>query len=85
MRSAVAIRKEHKAVREKMDELMLAGDGQPLPQFEQLYFRLYSIKQTLEWVYPALIKTQSKGTDRLEELSGYRHYVFGPRHATLYP
>ena len=35
-----------------------AGNGRiPLPKNEELYMRLYSIKQTLEWVYPSLIKT----------------------------
>jgi hypothetical protein len=89
MRSAIAIRKEHKAVRSKMDELMRDGDAAghqgPLPKDEELYFRLYSIKQTLEWVYPSLIKTTAKGVERQMELAGYRHYVAGPLHATLYP
>lgn len=90
MRSAIAIRKEHKAVRLKMDELTsearTAGYVQgPLPKDEELYFRLYSIKQTLEWVYPSLIKTTTKGVERHMELAGYRHYVAGPLQATLYP
>ena len=74
MRSAVAIRKEHKAVCAKMDELMGEGDGQPLPKDHELYFRLYSIQMALEWVYPALTKT-----------TGARHCVAGPLFATLYP
>lgn len=90
MRSAIAIRKEHKAVCLKMEQLTsearAAGHEQgPLPKYEELYFQLYSIKQTLEWVYPSLIKTQGKGVERRMELAGYRHYMAGPLHATLYP
>jgi hypothetical protein len=85
----MAIRKEHKAVRAKRDELLsegnVAGHQGPLPKDEELYFRLYSIQQTLEWVYPLLIKTTAKGTERQMELAGHRHYVAGPLHATLYP
>ena len=85
MRSAIAIRKEHKAVCAKMNELIREGDGQPLPKDHELYFRLYSIQQTLEWVYPSLIKTSAKGVERRMEMAGHRHYVAGPLHATLYP
>ena len=89
MRSAIAIRKEHKEVCAKMNELMREGaaDGHqgPLPEYEELHSRLHSIKQTLEWVYPSLIKTTAKGLERRTELGGYRHYVAGPLHATLYP
>ena len=81
MRSAVIIRKEHKAVCKKMAELMSDGS----PNDHELYFRLYSIKLTLEWVHPTLIKTEAKGADRRIELAGYRHFVNGPLHATLYP
>ena len=89
MRSASLIRREHKAVIAKMDELMREGEEArypgPLPKNEELYSRLYSTKQTLEWVHPSLIRTTMKGADRLIELAGYRHYVAGPLHATLYP
>lgn len=90
MRSAKQIRDEHRAVRAMMDELMregeAAGNHGPLPENEQLYTRLYGIKQTLEWVYPSLIKTTArKYAERRTELAGYRHYVAGPLHATLYP
>ena len=68
MRSAIAIRKEHKAVCSKMDDLTkearAAGHRQgPLAKDEALYFRLFSIQQTLEWVYPPLIKTSGKGRE----------------------
>ncbi len=90
MRSALAIRKEHKAVCAKMDELMKAGDAAgyhgPLPKDHELYFRLYSMKLTLEWVLPMLIRTPKvEDVDRRTQLMGYRHYVQGPLHATLYP
>ncbi len=89
MRSAKAIRKEHKEVVAKMDELMSeaakAGWQGPLPKDKHLYFELYSIKITLEWVYPSLIKTSGKGVERQMEMAGKRHYVAGPLHATLYP
>jgi hypothetical protein len=49
MRSVPQIRREHKAVCVKMDELMREGDGQPLAKDHELYFRLYSIKMALEW------------------------------------
>ena len=73
-----------------MDELMKAGDAAghpgPLPKDHEIYFRLYSIKQTLEWVLPLLIRTPKvEGVDRLTQLTGHRHYVRGPLHATLYP
>lgn len=85
MRSAKAIRKEHKEVCARMDELMREGGGQPLPKDIELYFRLYSIQMALEWVYPSLIKTSGKGIERRMEMAGHRHYVAGPLHATLYP
>ncbi len=89
MRSAIAIRKEHKAVRAKMAELMREGGASghqgPLPKDHELYFRLYTIEQTLEWVNPSLIKTTAKDVDRRTELAGYKHYLMGPLHATLYP
>jgi hypothetical protein len=86
MRSAPQIRKEHKAVCAKMDELMREGDGQPLSKQHELYLRLYSIQMTLEWLDPSLIKTTArKYVERRIDLAGYRHYVAGPLHATLYP
>ncbi len=90
MRSAIAIRKEHKAVLAKMDELVCeakaAGYQQgPLPEDHELHFCLYSIQIALEWVYPSLIKTTGKGVDRQMELAGRRHYLAGPLHATSYP
>jgi hypothetical protein len=86
MRSAAQIRKEHKSVREKMAQLEQKGDGLPLDQDLELYMRLYSIRQCLEWVYPSLIKTAArKHLERRIELAGHRHYVRGPLHATLFP
>jgi hypothetical protein len=85
MRSAITIRKEHKAVRAKMKELVPAGHQGPLAKDEELYMRLHSIRQTLEWVYPSLIKTTGKGVERQMEMAGHRHYYARPLHATLYP
>jgi len=84
MRNPLQIRKEYKAVCKKMAELYEEGDG--IPSQEALYMRLYSIRMTLEWVHPALIKTTTKKhAERLTELAGYKHYVFGPLFATLFP
>ncbi len=82
MKSAADIRKEHKAVCETLGKLMREGEdagykGQPLPENKQLYFEVETIKLTLEWVYPALVKRAERGT--------YRHLLAGPLHATLYP
>jgi hypothetical protein len=90
MRSYTQIRAEYKRVIEKIKELeeRAADKGWQgvLPEDHDLYFRLYEIKQTLEWVAPSLIKTQSrKRAERRIELMGYRHYVAGPLHALLYP
>jgi hypothetical protein len=68
-----------------MNELVPTGHQGPTSKDEELYMRLYSIKQTLEWVYPSLIKTTSKGVERQMEMAGHRHYLAGPLHATLYP
>jgi len=73
-----------------MAELMKEGDAAgyhgPLPKDDELYFRLYSIQLTLEWVLPMLIRTPKvEDVDRRTQLMGYRHYVAGPLHATLYP
>jgi hypothetical protein len=85
MRSATEIRKEHEAVCARMEGLLPAGHQGPLPKDDELYMRLYSIKQTLEWVYPSLIKTARKGVERQMELAGMRHYLVGPLRATFYP
>ncbi len=60
--------------------------SEPLPENEALYFRLYTIQYTLEWVHSGLIKTTSrKPEERRIELMGHKHYVYGPVHRTLYP
>jgi hypothetical protein len=88
MRSAIEIRKEHKAVCAKLEELEEKGDtagyAGPLPKDRQLYLRLHSIQMTLEWVHPHLIKVP-KGVPRHQMLIGHKTYVFGPVAATLYP
>jgi hypothetical protein len=57
-----------------------------LPEDGEIYSRLYSIKLSLEWVLPMLIRTpRVEGVDRRTQLMGYRHYVAGPLHALLYP
>jgi len=89
MRSAKAIRKEHKDVCAKIAELMREGDEAgcpgPVPEHEELYFRLYSIQITLEWVHPNLIKTVKCDVPRHMQLIGHKHYTMGPLFRTLYP
>jgi hypothetical protein len=82
MQSAAAIRKVHREVCEKMAELMHKGElveysREPLPKDKELYFRLESIKLTLEWVYPSLVARAERGN--------HRHLSAGPLHAELYP
>jgi hypothetical protein len=82
------IRKEHKAICAKLEELEQKGDeagcAGPLPKDIGLYLRLHSIQMTLEWVHPYLIKVP-KGMHRHQKLIGHKFYVFGPLGATLYP
>jgi hypothetical protein len=86
MRPATLVRKEYKAVCQAMKDLAKKGSGKtPLPKDEEQYCRLATIKNTLEWVHPKLIKTTAKGHERLKELMGHRHYAMGPTHAELYP
>jgi hypothetical protein len=88
MRNARAARKEYKSVCQAMKDLVKKGgrlSRKPLPQDEKLYGNLATVKNTLEWVHPMLIKTTGKGSERFVELSGYRHYDNGPTHALLYP
>ena len=40
-----------------MDEMLRKANGELRPENRELYFRLHGVKQTLEWVYPSLIKT----------------------------
>lgn len=88
MRSALEIRKEHKAITVKLAELEDEGDKAgcqgPLPNKRELYLRLYSIQQTLEWVHPYLVKAP-KGVSHHQMLIGHKFSVFGPLLATLYP
>ncbi len=88
MRSALEIRKEHKAICAKLEELEHVGDeagcAGPRPEDIPLYLRLHSIQLTLEWVYPRLIKVP-KGVSHQQMLVGHKFYVFGPLIATLYP
>ncbi len=83
------IRKEHKKICAKIEELDREGEEAgyqgPLPKKKQLYFRLHSIQLTLEWVHPHLIKTPAKNVSRHMQLIGHKFYVFGPLAATLYP
>ena len=88
MRSAIEIRKEHKAICAKLEELEQRGDeagcAGPLPNDIELYLRLHSIQMTLEWVHPYLIKVPN-GVPRHQMLIGHKFYIFGPLAATLYP
>lgn len=85
MRSSRMVRHEYKRVCEAMSGLAKKGGNSPLCQDEELYLRLATIKNTLEWVHPRLIKTCAEGHDRLNELMGHRHYAMGPTHDVLYP
>lgn len=85
MRRPKQVREEYKAVTRAMRDLASKGKHGPLAADEELYCRLAAIKNTLEWVYPRLIKTKAKGHERLNELMGYRHFAMGPTHAALYP
>jgi hypothetical protein len=86
MRTATAVRKEYRKACKGMKALEKKNHGYPLAKNEELYMRLYTIKYTLEWVHPVLIKTTNrKHAERYVELIGHKHYAFGPVHATLYP
>jgi hypothetical protein len=83
-----AIRKEHRKVCEAMKSLLKKGGRRnrtPLPGDEYIYMRLATVKLTLEWVHPLLIKTKAKGRARYNELMGHGHFAFGPTHAVLFP
>jgi hypothetical protein len=88
MRGATEIQKQHKAICAKLEELEQKGDDAgcagPLPSGVSLYLRLHSIKMTLEWVHPQLIRVP-KGVPRHQMLIAHKFYVFGPLAATLYP
>jgi hypothetical protein len=47
--------------------------------------QLLSIKKTLEWTYPRLIKTRGSGRVRWKELMEHRHFVIGPTEDLLTP
>ena len=88
MRKATAVGKEYKKVCEALETLTKKNNSasRPRPEDKELYFRLYTIKDTLEWVHPTLIKAESKEhAQRRLELMGIKHYVFGPVFATLNP
>jgi hypothetical protein len=88
MRNARAVREEYKKVCQAMKDLLKKGGRRartPLPQDEELYLRLVTVKKTLEWIHPKLIKTTGKDPDRFVEVAGERHYVMGPAHDLLYP
>lgn len=72
-----------------MKKLEKKGSGHriPLERDMELYMRLSAIKNTLEWVYPKLIKATAKGPEgheRLDEISR-KHVPMGPTFAELYP
>ena len=88
MRSPSSVKSEYRKVCQAMHDLLQKGGPRnrtPLECDEILYLRLETIKRTLEWVFPRLIKTSAKGHGRLNELLGYKHYAMGPTHDTLYP
>jgi hypothetical protein len=85
MRGPKQVREEYKYVCKVMADLLKKGPDGPLVKDEALYLRLSCVKNTLEWVHPALIKTAAKGPDRLNELMSSKHYVHGPTFAELHP
>ena len=66
-----------------MDEMLRKANGELRPENRELYFRLHGVKQTLEWVYPSLIKNPLKAEDRRIALLGHQHYVHGPLHSII--
>jgi hypothetical protein len=88
MRGATEIRKQHKAICAKLEELEQEWDTQGAQArcrgALSLYLRLHSIKMTLEWVHPQLIRVP-KGVPRHQMLVAHKFYVFGPLAATLCP
>ena len=88
MAYATRIRQEHKKVCRAMKDLLKKGgrlNRAPLPGDAYVYGHLATVKMTLEWVHPLLIKTAAKRPDRYNELMGHRHFANGPTHAVLYP
>jgi hypothetical protein len=87
MRPVKSQKEEYRKVCEAMENLeRKAGHGkEPLPEDRELYMRLVQIKKTLEWAFPRLIRTKSKGADRIVELMGHKHYRMGPTSDLLYP
>ena len=89
MQNRKSIRAEHKKACKEIANLMekasQAGAPGPLPEDENQYFQLSTIKETLEWVHTDLIETIAKPTDPnyLNELVGHRFYALGPVGATL--
>jgi len=75
MRQATVIRREYKRVCQALRELH--GKSGPSATNHELYMRLATIKNTLEWVNPKLVKPKIA--------AGARHIVAGPTHAELYP
>ena len=85
MRDPTSIRKEYKKVCEAINKLAERGGGHtPLYEDSEIYLRLSTIKNTLEWVHPVLIKIP-KGSNRYSALMGHNHVLNGPTHALLYP
>jgi hypothetical protein len=86
MRSPMSVRQEYRKACEAMVRIITKGGGHmPTAEDTETYGRLAVVKNTLEWVHPVLIKTAAKGSDRLNSLTGYKHYGNGPTHAVLYP
>jgi hypothetical protein len=86
MKSPDEVKKEYDAANKAMEDLMTKGGGRwPLEKDNELYMRLATIKDTLEWVHSDLIETTPDGPGRQIELAGEKHVVMGPTFSTLYP
>lgn len=90
MQTKTALRAEHKKACKEIEALTQKGiaagtDRAPLDEDIGLYRQLNLIKETLEWIDPALIETTAKRGDPnyINALMEHKFYVHGPVNATL--
>lgn len=80
MLSPKAINKEHKKALCEMETLVRAARAKGLDfpisgsSDYELYCRLSTIKDVLEWVNPSLVRTDPNGRNRIEHLMGDSYY-----------
>jgi hypothetical protein len=79
MRRCLDIEREYKKVCAALDVLHEGASTRRCASGDKdLYIRLTSIKKTLEWIYPRLIKTKGIGRVRFSELMEHKHFEIGP-------